>query len=279
MTKKISLWTGIILISFSASFGQEVENQNLSISYSKTTSLIFPFSITSVDRGSGDVLAQKARGVENVLQVKAGRKQFPETNLTVITADGVLHQFTVTYSDTPSTQAITIAGNTGKQSLILIKDAVNERDIQFDSKLALKQNVSGRIDKHNKYQMNLSLQEIFIHDNTLYYRIQIRNKSSISYDIKSLKFLIRDRKKVKRTSSQEMEINPLYIDNESGRIQAYASTTMVYAVKKFTMPDGKTLFINLFEENGGRHLTLKVDNKDILKAKLLPETKHLLTIN
>jgi conjugative transposon TraN protein len=127
--------------------------------------------------------------------------------------------------------------------------------------------------------MNLSLQEIFIHDNTLYYRIQIRNKSSISYDIKSLKFLIRDRKKVKRTSSQEMEINPFFIGNKSGRIQAYASTTMIYAVKKFTIPDGKTLFINLFEENGGRHLTLKVDNKDILKAKMLPETKHLLTIN
>jgi len=279
MAKTISLWLGIILVSISASFGQEVENKSLSISYSKTTSLIFPFSITSVDRGSQDVLAQKARGVENVLQVKAGRKQFQETNLTVITADGILHQFTVTYSDTPAEQAITIAGITGNQSLILVKDAVNERDIQSDSRLALKQNVTGQIDQHNKYQMNLSLQEIFIHGNTLYYRIQIRNKSSISYDIKSLKLLIRDRKKVKRTSSQEMEIDPLFIGNESDRVQAYASMTMIYAVKKFTIPDGKTLFINLFEENGGRHLTLKVDNKDILKAKMLPETKHLLTIN
>lgn len=278
MAKAISLWA-IITMAVTASFGQEVENKNLSISYSKTTSLIFPFSITSVDRGSQDVLAQKARGVENVLQVKAGRKQFPETNLTVITADGVLHQFTVTYSDTPSEQAITIAGNTGKQSLILVKDAVNERDIQADSQLALKQYVTGQIDQYNKYQMSFSLQEIFIHDNTLYYRIQIRNKSSIAYDIKSLKFLIRDRKRVKRTSSQETEINPLYVGNESDRILAYASATLIYAVKKFTIPDGKRLLINLFEENGGRHLTLKVDNKDILKAKMLPESKHLLTIN
>ena len=279
MAKTISLWTGIFIVTISASFGQEVENKNLSISFSKTTSLIFPFSITSVDRGSQDILAQKARGVDNVLQVKAGRKQFPETNLTVITGDGVLHQFTVTYSDTPPSQAISIAQTSGKQSLILVKDAVNERDIQSDSRLALKQNVSGRIDQQNKYQMNLSLQDIFIHGNTLYYRIQIRNKSSISYDIKSFKFLIKDRKKVKRTSSQEIEIVPLFVGNESDRIQAYASTTMIYAVKKFTIPDGKTLLINLFEENGGRHLTLKVDNKDILKAKILPETKHLLTIN
>lgn len=279
MAKTISLWAGIFIVTISASFGQEVENKNLSISYSKTTSLIFPFSITSVDRGSQDILAQKARGVDNVLQVKAGRKQFPETNLTVITGDGVLHQFTVTYSDTPPSQAISIAQTSGKQSLILVKDAVNERHIQSDSRLALKQNVSGRIDQQNKYQMNLSLQEIFIHGNTLYYRIQIRNRSSISYDIKSFKFLIKDRKKVKRTSSQEIEIVPLFVGNESDRIQAYASTTMIYAVKKFTIPDGKTLLINLFEENGGRHLTLKVDNKDILKAKILPEAKHLLTIN
>jgi conjugative transposon TraN protein len=279
MIKLISLFAGIFLISISASFGQEVENKNLAISYSKTTSLIFPFSITSVDRGSQDVLAQKARGVENVLQVKAGRKQFPETNLTVITADGVLHQFTVTYSDTPSTQAITIAAKSEKQSLILVKDAINERDIQFDSRLVLKQNVSGRIDQQSKYQMNLGLQDIFIHGNTLYYRIQIRNKSSISFDIKSLKFLIKDRKKAKRTSSQEIELVPLFVYNDSDRIQAYASSTMIYAVKKFTIPDGKILWINLFEENGGRHLTLKIDNKDILKAKILPETKHLLTIN
>ncbi|RAV97637.1 hypothetical protein DQQ10_27385 [Pseudochryseolinea flava] len=54
---------------------------------------------------------------------------------------------------------------------------------------------------------------------------------------------------------------------------------MIYAVKKFTIPDGKRLFINLFEDNGGRHLALRIDNKDILKAKMLPVSTHLLTIN
>jgi conjugative transposon TraN protein len=279
MTRIILLWVSVLLIGISTSFAQQVENQNLAISFSKTTSLIFPFSITSVDRGSQDVLAQKARGVENVLQVKAGRKQFPETNLTVITADGILHQFTVTYSDTPSSQAITIAKTNEKSSVIPAAEAVNERDIEFDSRTAMKLAVSGRIDNRNKYEMSFCLQDIFIHGNTLYYRLHIRNKSAIAYDIKSLKLLIRDSKKVKRTSSQEIEVVPLYIGNESQSIQGYASTTMIYAVKKFTIPDGKTLHINLFEENGGRHLNLKVDNKDILKAKPLPETKHFLTIN
>lgn len=122
MWRVISIFISVVISSATIASAQQVENKSLTISYNKTTSLIFPFSITSVDRGSKDVLAQKARGVENVLQVKAGRKDFSETNLTVITADGVLHQFMVTYSDTPSTQAMTIAANPDAKSLI---DQVN----------------------------------------------------------------------------------------------------------------------------------------------------------
>lgn len=258
---------------------QQVENKTLTISYNKTTSLIFPFSISSVDRGSKDVLAQRARGVENVLQVKAGRRDFTETNLTVITADGVLHQFTVNYSDTPPSQAITIASTQTDKSLILVKDAINERDIQVDSRAVLNQSVNGKVTQESKYEMVLSLQDIFIQENTLFYKILIRNKSSINYDIKSLKFLVKDKKKVKRTSSQEVDIVPLYVGNKAETINGYASRVMVYAVRKFTIPDGKTLHINLFEENGGRNLSVKVDNKDILKARMLPAKKDHLTIN
>jgi len=54
----------------------------------KTTNIIFPYSIVSVDIGSRDVLAQKAKGVENILQIKAARDSFPQTNISIITADG-----------------------------------------------------------------------------------------------------------------------------------------------------------------------------------------------
>lgn len=276
MWKVVSM---LIIVTCSDAFAQQVENNSITISFNKTTSLIFPFSITSVDRGSKDVLAQKARGVENVLQVKAGRKDFAETNLTIITADGVLHQFTVSYSDTPASLTMTIVSSPSDQNLILAKDAINECDIQEDSRTALNQRVSGKVEQDSKHQLVLSLQEIFVHENILYFRIYIRNKSSINFDVKSLKFLIRDKNKVKRTSSQEIEVVPLYVGNETESINGYAGKTMVYAVRKFTIPDGKALHINLFEENGGRNLSLRVDNKDILKAKVLPVSKNLLTIN
>jgi conjugative transposon TraN protein len=267
-----------LIIGCSASFAQTVENKSLTISYNKTTSIIFPFSITSVDRGSKDILAQKARGVENVLQLKAGRKDFPETNLTVITADGILHQFTIAYGEGPTTETITIASALTEQNIILAKDAINEKNIQEDSRVVLQQS-PGKVDKTSKYRLVFALQNIFVHGGTLYFRILIINNSSIDYDVKSSKFLIRDKKKVKRTSSQELEIVPLYVDNKTEHIEGYTSKTMVYAIKKFTIPDGKTLHINLFEEYGGRNLSLTIHNKDILNSRMLPATKNFLSVN
>ena len=61
------------------------EFKNLHIGYSKTTSIVFPYAIKSIDKGSPDVLMQKAKGVENILLIKAAKQNFTQTNLTVIT--------------------------------------------------------------------------------------------------------------------------------------------------------------------------------------------------
>src|SRR4051812_22052329 len=78
-----------------------IEPYPLEISVNKTSNLVFPYAIKSVDRGSPNILAQKAGNVDTVLQVKAARQDFPETNLTVITTDGRLYSFLVRYSGAP----------------------------------------------------------------------------------------------------------------------------------------------------------------------------------
>ncbi len=104
--KKISavMVTGIFLVLTSINtFSQEaipgnvsaIEPFHLAISFYKTTSLIFPYAIKSVDRGSKDVLVQKAKGVENILQVKAAKPNFKETNLTVITGVDFTHGYLI----------------------------------------------------------------------------------------------------------------------------------------------------------------------------------------
>src|SRR3954470_10418956 len=89
-----------------------IEPYPLKITLNKTTNIIFPYAIKSVDRGSADVLAQKAKGVENILLVKAGRENFPQTNLSVVTADGKLYSFILDYISNPSAINLSFAHGT-----------------------------------------------------------------------------------------------------------------------------------------------------------------------
>jgi conjugative transposon TraN protein len=281
MNKLILLWLSISMLAITQSHGQAVTDHSVEISYNKTTSIVFPFGITSVDRGSRDILAQKVTGVENVLQLKASQKNFNETNLTVITADGKLHHFTVDYAEEVLKPTITIADtevDDNSNHLIFVKDAVNAKDIKLLSEKVLRER-DLKIESEKRNGMVLTLQSIHVAGDFIFYKVRIRNKSAINFDIKSLKFYIRDRKKVKRTSSQEIEAPPVFVLNKTEKVNGYASTEMVFALRKFTIPDGKSLHIDLFEQDGGRNLKLKLSNSDILKARPIRADQNLLTIN
>src|SRR5205085_5963418 len=88
-----------------------IEPNHITVTCNKTTHLIFPYAIRSIDRGSPDVLAQKAPGSGNVLQLKAARADFAETNVTVITADNKLYPFKVNYSLLPEHLTISFANS------------------------------------------------------------------------------------------------------------------------------------------------------------------------
>src|SRR5688500_18146367 len=69
----------------------------LCIAANKTTSLVFPFSIKHVDRGTKDILVQQVKEADNILLVKAATTDFPESNLSVVTSDNSMYTFVVSY--------------------------------------------------------------------------------------------------------------------------------------------------------------------------------------
>ena len=79
-------------------FGQM---SSLEISKDKTTSLIFPFAIKHVDRGTKDILVQPVKEADNILLVKAATENFRETNLSVVTDDGSVYSFLVNFENNP----------------------------------------------------------------------------------------------------------------------------------------------------------------------------------
>jgi conjugative transposon TraN protein len=247
-------------------FSQEAK-QKIDITFSKTTSIVFQYPIVNVDRGSDDVIAQKVKEVENTLQVKAARRNFPETNLTVITSDGKLHHFYVNYSDHPAQQTFSLDSNfivdfTNGVNLMLRKRKVDK---------ILANTVNGSSKRDAKFGIKLLLNDIYIDENEIFYDITIRNKSNIRYDIQSMRFFIKDRKRVKRTAAQEVEVVPSYVSADINSVSGHGSLRVVYVLNKFTISDAKNLDIELFEKNGGRNLKLRIDNQRIVKAKRLPK--------
>lgn len=242
---------------------------SICVSTDKTTNLVFPFSIKSVDRGSAIILAQKAAGADNILQVKAANGQFPETNLSVITADGGLYSFLVCYNVNPSLNVVlassAIAGL--RKSPGNLPTTIGEATIRQDAEAIAAYKLRHKLMKDERFDAKLELDGIYVHDDVFYFRIKLENKSQINYTIDALRLFIRDRQKAKRTAVQEIDLQPLYIAGNNQEIKAATSQIVVLAVPKFTIPDKKYAVLQLLEKNGGRHLDLKMSNKTILKAK------------
>src|ERR1700733_10464364 len=75
--------------------------QKVSVTEHKMTNLVFPVAIRTGIKVSRDVLVQKVKGVENVIELKAARPHFTPTNLSVFGLDGRLYSFDLEYADNP----------------------------------------------------------------------------------------------------------------------------------------------------------------------------------
>jgi conjugative transposon TraN protein len=247
-----------------------IESSDLQIGYSKTTSIVFPYAIKSVDRGSGEVLVQKAKGVENILLIKAGQPNFVQTNLTVVTADGKLYSYVLNYEEhCPILNIVEDRSKDSNQEVLFSSENENQKQIQQYASLALskKKKVNGL--KENRFYIKLQVNGIFIHQDVMYYRLVLGNASRINYNIDQLRFFIRDQKKSKRTASQEIEISPLFSTSNVKIIPDQSEVSLVLALPKFTIPEKKYFAIQLIEKSGGRHVELDVKNSELDQLEVL----------
>lgn len=252
---------------------------SLEITNNKTTSLVFPVPIQGVDRGSRDVLAQKAKGIENVLQLKAATIGFRETNLTVVTADGRLYHFIVNYTNQPAELTIEVGRREEKpessKAPVIFSNEINKVDMATYAEAISIQEKSFWTKGKRKHKVSMALQGIYVKDDILYYHLSVKNHSALNYDIGSLRFYVRDNRNVKRTASQELEMKPLHVYGDpEAPVEGGSTVDLVYVLEKFTIPDAKHLSIELFEKNGGRHLDLSLKNRRIVNAKPVPEKEE-----
>ncbi|MGN6354821.1 MAG: conjugative transposon protein TraN [Parafilimonas sp.] len=236
------------------------QTPSLALATDKTTSLILPFAVLHVDVGTKDVLVQQVKEAPNILLVKAAGKNLAATNLSVITEDGSVYTFPVSYDANPSTLVWHITPR-GKAAVATYASGLLDN----------RRTMHGMHD--HAWDVDAIVSGIYIKDDIIFYQLRIDNHSAIDYDIALLKFYIRDKKKSKRTAVQENDLSPLYIAGNTKVVKANSRNTVVVALDKFTIPDAKYLAVQIMEKNGGRHLLMKVHNRKIVRAIALPNLR------
>ena len=93
----------------------------------------------------------------------------------------------------------------------------------------------------------------------------LKNKTKIAYDIAELRVKLTDKKEVKATNSQTIELTPAFSLNLAKKFKKNYRNVLV--IPKLTFPDEKVLRIEIAENQiSGRVITLTIEYDDILNA-------------
>lgn len=242
-----------------------IDSQPVEISTERTVAVTFPFSITSVDRGSQQILAQKAKGTQNVLLLKAAQKDFKPTSLIVITSDGALYSFDVSYWDQPNSLTVLSPRSAGT---VQNDNDINENLIDKAIELA-KQHPSHPLKRSKNGGMSATVEGLYIKDEFILLGLMFENESVIDYDVESIRMLVGDRKQVKRTASQLVEILPLKVSQELGQIKGSEQKSIVLVIPKMTLSKGKRFCVETTEKRGARKLRISLSAKQLRRLSAL----------
>lgn len=264
---------------------QTIHSYGIEVTFDKTSNIIFPSPIIDADLGSSNLVGGKFPNVDNILRIKAAVRGFnTETNFSVVTKDGTFYSFNVRYAEEPKKLNINVKdlvysvdednpqnslpvyrkelGNTAPRLVELITKSIYKQDKRIIKDIGAKM-----------FGIQCLLKGIYIHENLIYFHTDIKNTSNINYDIDFIRFKIVDKQVLKRVAIQEIPIVPVEVFNNIAAVEGGKHERTVFVFEKFTIPDSKELRVEIFEKNGGRNYSFKIDNSDLMLARGIDNLK------
>ena len=242
-------------------------SRSLPVTGRKMTNVIFPMDIAAGVRVSREVLVQKVKGVENVLELKALKREFAATNLSVYGKDGRLYSFVLHYVEDTTVLDYRVVrdGDIAGADVRLTGWPVNEDRLRVDARmLAERRGFLRRRATANG--LGLALKGIWLRDSLLWLSLEVRERTLMGVSTGSVRIYSEDRRKVKRTATQELDITPAYTELIGG-LPGLGRRATAVALHPFVLPRGKRLVIAVENEAGDRQVLLQVKGKVLLRAR------------
>lgn len=227
-----------------------------------TTEIFFPADVLYLRQGNEEVF-----GVEyynNMVKVGTTFEAFDPSNLFVI--DRNLNTYEITLSN-GNAHTYSYDLDDGREYVAHVDVNSVEMDKEINKLRYRRRNIFSLGVIKNKFEMSLA--NLYVKGNFMYFVFEIKNFSNIDYDVDFIKCFLRDQKKAKNSIQQEILYDPVEQKDFERKIPGKSENRFVMAFRKFTIPDDKVFDIEMFEKGGGRHMKLSVLNEYILSAESL----------
>lgn len=147
---------------------------------------------------------------------------------------------------------------------------VGNDSLEYLSRLVLESGGSFNPIGKSSQQIHFFLSGIYIRGDYLFFKLYIRNDSSIPFDIGFIGFFKSDRGRTgsKKRPKEEEQLTPEYVLNvDIKTLESNSEIFQIATFKRFTLSKRKRLYIQLWEGNRGeRKIELVARGKDLLRA-------------
>lgn len=235
---------------------------DVAVNMSNTTQMFFPNDIIYCRQGNEETF-----GIEyynNMLTVSTTFESYPTSNLFVVDKEKNCYEITL-HNDTASSYIYNF--DDGRRFIAHVDVNTIEMDNLIGQLHKKKRNIFSVGTIKNRFEMSLA--NLYVYDDYIFFVFDIKNFSNIDYDVDFLQCYLHDEKKTKRTVQQDVPYDPVDQKDFTNSIKGKSENRFVLAFRKFTIPDDKVFVIEMFEKNGGRHMQLSIENVYILGAENL----------
>lgn len=236
----------------------------INVTTDKSTHLIFPKKIMYSDIGNNETLASETISSSNILKITAltDKKVLP-TSLFVVTEDKKYYEFITNYEPDDSIYTYNFCE---KENAAIFDNVSNDKILASVADKCLKKDKTISSVGERKNKLTCYLNNVHINNDVLYFTFEIINTSNLNMNIDFIRCFIKDKKTIASSPEQEIESTPILSYKYLTVIQSHTSNNFVLAFPKFTIPDKKIFEVQIYDKDGGRHLSFSIKDDLIINA-------------
>jgi conjugative transposon TraN protein len=237
----------------------------INVTTNKSTHLIFPHKVIYSDVGNEESLVSETISSSNILKIKSlTEEKLLPSSLFVVTDDKKYYEFLMNNDSTASTYTYNFCPT---EDAAIFDNTTNDKILAEVAEKCLKERKMISSVGERKNQLTCFLNNVNINNDVLYFTFEIINSSTLNMDIDFIRCFIKDKKTIKNSPEQEIESTPLITYKYQTVIGSNNSNCFVLAFPKFTIPDKKKFEVQIFDKDGGRHLSFSIKDDLIINAK------------